>query len=312
MGAVHKAIHPKTGQVIAVKVLHPQFANNPRVAKAFLNEAWSQYNLPHPNIVRVHGFLEQPVPAILMEYVEGPTLETVIRQEMNGAPMSPHEVFAIIGPLLRGLAYCHGRKVVHRDIKPGNILLNRAKGARPGRPKLTDFGLVRILDEGSDARRVRMGTPPYMAPEQYRFVQDVGPEADVFSVGMLMWRLLTGYLPVDPRDESSLEALYSGNSRPRDLKDMGLGVNNQVSDAVKAALRADPRRRPRDAGAFLEALGISGANSSSYEEGGTLNTPFPENDIEGVPPHTSGEMKSPFQQSWFWVVIGLVALWAIF
>ena len=104
MGAVHKAIHPKTGKVIAVKVLHSRFSENPRVVQAFLNEAWSQYNLPHPNIVRVHGFLESPFSAILMDYVDGPSLEAVIQQELNGAPMPPGEVFAIVGPVLRGVA----------------------------------------------------------------------------------------------------------------------------------------------------------------------------------------------------------------
>ena len=313
MGSVYKAVDLASGEFVAIKVLHDHLMDNPRVFHAFRNEAHVQTQLAHPNIVSVRRFIDTPFPCIVMPFVDGPSLESLLEQERNGAPMDLEEVFGIIGPVLRALAYSHARQVVHRDIKPGNILLNRAGFPGVGRPMLTDFGLVRIMDESISTRRVRMGTPPYMAPEQYGYVQDVGPQADVYAVGMLMWHMLTGALPVDHRDKVALEAFYSGEFRPQDLVHMGCPVSVEVSDIVKAALRRDPQRRPRDAGAFLEALGIYRSNSSvsyghnSLDDPATDEAAFVTNTAEL--PSKKG-MSSPLTQPWFWVLFGLAA-WAL-
>ncbi len=173
------------------------------------------------------------------------------------------------------------------------------------------------MESETAGRRVRMGTAPYMAPEQYHYEQNVTPEADVFAMGMLLWRMLAGYLPVHPSNKEGLEAMYSGKTRPKELSTMGLGVSSQVSDAVKAALRVDPARRPRDAGAFLEALGVSPNSSSlstsqgsSYESEEREQTD-PTQLASSPPPADDTPFSSPFRQPVFWVVMGLVVLWML-
>ena len=313
MGSVYKAVDLMSGECVAIKVLHDHLMDNPRVFHAFRNEAHVQTQLAHPNIVSVLAFIETPYPCIVMPFIDGPSLESVLEQERNGSPLSVEEVFSIIGPVLRALAYSHARQVVHRDIKPGNIMLNRAGFPGMGRPMITDFGLVRIMDEGSSTRRVRMGTPPYMAPEQYRYVQDVGPQADVYAVGMLMWHLFTGTLPVNHRDEVALEAFYDGQFRPQDLVKMDCPVSVELSDIVKASLRADLHRRPRDAGAFLEALGIYRSNSSvsygadSLDEPATDEVTLP---VGADELYAKKPLQSPLKQPWFWVLGALLA-WAL-
>ena len=258
MGVVYRARHATLGTPLALKVLLSNYALNPTVRERFRREAQVQAGLRHPNIVRVTDLVETPqVLALAMDLVEGPSLEHVIAEERPG-PWRWPAVRAVLFPVTDAVATAHGMGVAHRDLKPANILLDRgvADGGGAEVAKVTDFGLAKLLQSSGGMTRTgtRMGTLPYMAPEQYTGQKDVDARADVFALGMLAWRLVTGALPVDPENMSAVHELYAGH---RPLPPVSTLVSDAPSglDAVLAsALALDPADRPADARALLQRL----------------------------------------------------------
>jgi serine/threonine protein kinase len=193
MGAVYKARQPALDRFVALKVLPSASAEDPGFAERFNREARALARLNHPNIVAVYDFGQAGgMPYFLMEYVEGSTL----RQVAQAGRLSPRETLGIVVQICEALQFAHDEGVVHRDIKPENILLD-AKG----RVKIADFGIAKVLDQApqdialTGAREV-MGTAHYMAPEQFEHPQSVDHRADIFSLGVVFYELLTGELPL--------------------------------------------------------------------------------------------------------------------
>jgi tRNA A-37 threonylcarbamoyl transferase component Bud32 len=193
MGAVYKARQPHLDRLVALKVLPPDSARDPAFAERFAREARALARLNHPNIVGVHDFGQSGgVYYLLMEYVDGVNL----RQAMKTGRLTPQEALRIVPQLCDALQFAHDEGVVHRDIKPENILLDRR-----GRVKIADFGLAKLLgpcasDTGLTGTQQVMGTLHYMAPEQVAGARDVDHRADIYSLGVTFYEMLTGELPL--------------------------------------------------------------------------------------------------------------------
>jgi len=249
------------GHPVAVKLLAAHLASKDSARKRFLVAASVLSRLNHPTIVKVHRVInEGTCLALIMELVQGPSLETVMLHERRG-PWNRFEVRSVMVPVIEAIAVTHSERLVHRDLKPANILMSRSMNeAWPGTPKIIDFDLVRA-PEGAKLLKtrqgVRMGTYPYMAPEQFRGVTDVDARADVFSLGMMLWQLLAGRLPVrNPSDlEGELADLYSGRKPIASVGEVAQALPPHVVEAVDASLSLDPDGRPIDAADLLARLG---------------------------------------------------------
>ncbi len=260
MGVVYKGHHALLGQTVAIKVLLPNLAMKKRVRRRFAQEAWVQSQLASPGIVAVRDFVEQgDVLAIVMEFVVGPSLEHVLEIEQPG-PWPVKQAMGVFGQVLSAVAYAHRRRVVHRDLKPANVLLHRPEGAPwPGIVKVTDFGLAKLLEDesGMTVAGSRMGTVPYMAAEQFAGKPDIGPQADVHALGMILWRMLTGRLPLHPDDMMAAVELYSGRQPIPRPSTLDIPIDGQIESTLAAALSSAPERRPASANELATGLGVT-------------------------------------------------------
>jgi len=193
MGAVYKARQPALDRFVALKVLPPAVASDPGFAERFNREARALARLNHPNIVAVHDFGKAgPLHYLLMEFVDGTNLREI---ERAGA-LSPDKALAIVPQICEALQFAHNEGIVHRDIKPENLLLDKK-----GRVKITDFGIAKMVGLGSGQQMLTgakdvVGTPHYMAPEQVEKPQAVDHRADIYSLGVVFYEMLTGELPL--------------------------------------------------------------------------------------------------------------------
>jgi serine/threonine protein kinase len=193
MGAVYRARQPALDRWVALKILPPQTSSDAGFADRFSREARALARLNHPNVVGVYEFgVVDGLHYFIMEYVDGLSL----RQVEQAGRISPREALKIIPQICDALQYAHEEGVVHRDIKPENVMLDKK-----GRVKITDFGLAKIL--GREAKDLRLtgatqalGTPHYMAPEQIEHPQAVDHRADIYSLGVVFYEILTGELPL--------------------------------------------------------------------------------------------------------------------
>jgi serine/threonine protein kinase len=212
MGAVYKAQQKSLGRLVALKILAPQHADNPDFADRFSREGKILAEVNHPNIVTVHDFGRAgDFYFLLMEFVDGVNL----RQAMTAGRLTSREALTIVPPICEALQFAHDRGIVHRDIKPENLLLDKE-----GRIKIADFGIARMLRNDADdiplpemgdaavanggeagtspeelTRDAVLGTPSYMAPEQRDEPSEVDHRADIYSLGVVLYEMLTGELP---------------------------------------------------------------------------------------------------------------------
>ena len=193
MGVVYKARQPRLDRFVALKILAREKEKDPRFAERFTREAQALARLNHPNIVTVYDFGEADgLYYLLMEFVDGMSL----RQLLQTRKLAPEEALAIVPAICEALQFAHQQGIVHRDIKPENILLDKQ-----GRVKIADFGIAKLL--GADGRVERLtgeqqvvGTPHYMAPEQVEKPGIVDHRADIYSLGVVFYEMLTGELPL--------------------------------------------------------------------------------------------------------------------
>ncbi len=200
MGTVYKARQRTLDRIIALKVIPPDAAADPAFAERFAREARAMARLNHPNIVTVYDFgHDGNLYWLMMEYVDGVNL----RHTLRASHLQPREALAIVPQVCDALQYAHDQGVVHRDIKPENVLLDRS-----GRVKIADFGLAKLLGKGPDDFTLTrtqqvMGTPRYMAPEQIERPTAVDHRADIYSLGVVLYEMLTGELPLGRFDPPS-------------------------------------------------------------------------------------------------------------
>ncbi|MGA2245316.1 MAG: protein kinase [Verrucomicrobiota bacterium] len=198
MGVVYQARQKALNRIVALKLLAPERANDAKFAGRFAREAQALAALNHPNIVTIYDFGQAGgYYYLLMEFVDGLNL----RQLLRARKFTPEEALAIVPPLCDALQFAHDRGIVHRDIKPENLLLDKT-----GRVKVADFGIARMLGNGSgeecgeaaapeNATQSIVGTPSYSAPEQTTNPQRVDSRADIYSLGVVFYEMLTGELP---------------------------------------------------------------------------------------------------------------------
>ncbi len=200
MGAVYKVVQSKLDRTVALKVLPPELAQDPAFEERFLREARALAGLKHERILTLHDFGERGgLFYLVTEFVAGMNL----RQLMDMGELSPFEALRIAPQICDALQYAHDHGVVHRDIKPENLLIDL-----DGEVRIADFGLARIVGDGANAPALTrstqvLGTPQYMAPEQWRDGQNVDHRADIYSVGVVLYEMLTGQLPIGHFDMPS-------------------------------------------------------------------------------------------------------------
>jgi serine/threonine protein kinase len=198
MGIVYRGVHTVFEEVVAIKAIFPELTLNPELRSRFVNEAKIQRRLQHPNIVQIREFLiEQGRFYIVMELIEGETLAQ--RLKRLAAPMPAKEALGIFRQALQGLAFAHAQGVIHRDMKPSNIMLTRE-----GVAKLTDFGIARAVGVAGLTRTgMVLGTPAYMAPEQVQGRQ-VDKRSDIYALGVTLYEMVAGRVPFErPVDSDS-------------------------------------------------------------------------------------------------------------
>jgi len=196
MGAVFRVRQKELDRIAALKVLPGEMAATPGFTERFLREARLLASLSHPHIVTVYEFGQRSgIYFLLMEFVDGVTLRDALRAEPI-RKLAPKDALAIVGQLCDALQFAHDEGVVHRDIKPENILIDKR-----GRVKIADFGLARLMDQSPTMPTLTgthqlMGTPAYMAPEQIEGLPGIDHRADIYSMGVVFYELLTGELPL--------------------------------------------------------------------------------------------------------------------
>ena len=247
MGFVFKARQPHLDRYVALKLLPDKLASDPHFAERFNREGRFLAKLSHPNIVSVFDFGQAGgFYFLLMEYVDGVNL----RQAMRAGRFSPAEALGIVPKICEALQYAHEQGVLHRDIKPENILLD-AKG----RVKIADFGIAKLVGEdahpfGLTGTGAALGTPHYMAPEQLEKPGDVDHRADIYSLGVVFYEMLTGELPIGrfappsartPLDERVDEIVMRALERERELRQKNVGeIKTQVERVTSEPRPSEP------------------------------------------------------------------------
>ncbi|MGA3018272.1 MAG: serine/threonine-protein kinase [Bryobacteraceae bacterium] len=244
MGEVYRATDLMLGQSVALKFLPPEASSNPRLLERFQGEVRVARQVSHPNVCRVYDIGEiEGMPFLSMEYVDGEDLGGLL-QRIGRLPEDKALVTA--RQLCAGLAAAHDRSVIHRDLKPQNIMMNKR-----GEVVIMDFGLAAIADQLTGAE-VRNGTPAYMAPEQLKGAE-VTARSDIYALGLVLYEIFTGKRPFDGQSvKHLLEQQESGH-----LPNMTSGtteVDPAVEKAIRRCLEADPARRPASALAVAAAL----------------------------------------------------------
>ena len=273
MSTVQLAFDERLERYVAIKLLAEHLADDPTFVSRFRREALAAARLVHPNIVQVFdfGFDErQRQHFIVMEHVPGHSCAELLRDH---GPMDVDQAVDVITQSCRGLDYAHRNGVVHRDVKPGNLLVSDSDVV-----KLADFGIARATDQSSITQVGSvLGTAAYLAPEQARG-EEAGPRADLYSLGVVSYQLLTGRLPYEANSLSEL-ALKQQREAPAPVDELNRRVPHELADAISLALALDPEERPATAMLLAEAIanGARGIEPTGYETrtramGGTAAT----------------------------------------
>ncbi|MCP3064435.1 serine/threonine protein kinase [Myxococcus sp. K38C18041901] len=248
MSVVYKGLDTALDREVAVKVLHPHLAGKDESRRRLAREARAVAKLHHPNILEVFDFsaADAQDAFIVTEYIRGQTLKTVLDE----GPLDPPELAAmVIHELAAALAHAHEAGVIHRDLKPENVMVRE-----DGILKLMDFGIARLLDieERMTVTGTLVGSPAHMSPEIIEGLE-AGPEADVFSVGIMFYAAMTGRLPFSaPNTTATLKRILDGDYE--DPRRRVPCLSDELADICARCLQRDPQQRYPDAGKLRDAL----------------------------------------------------------
>jgi serine/threonine-protein kinase len=259
MSTVHLAVDQRLERQVAVKLLAEHLADDPTFVSRFQREAQAAARLVHPNIVQVFDSGQDDSTGqyfIVMEYIQGSSCAEILRDD---GWVEVDEAISIIDQACEGLHYAHRHGVVHRDVKPGNLLR-----AREGDVKLADFGIAKATEQSSITQVGSvLGTAAYLAPEQARG-EEAGPRADLYALGVVTYQLISGRLPYEATSLTEL-ALKQQQEEPPTLDTLVAAVGPELADAVAIALALDPQERYQTAREMGRALS-DGANGISPSE----------------------------------------------
>lgn len=283
MGVVCLGRHRELGHLVAIKFLRRDICDRPSIVQRFLNEGKAAASLRSDHVVRVLdvGQLESGRPYLVMEHLEGEDLDR--RVERDG-PLDVDVAISYILEACAALAEAHAKGIVHRDIKPENIFLAYAGSGGPS-IKVVDFGLAKRIDRtrenGLTGPRESMGSPCYMSPEQITLPQEVDERTDIWSLGVTLYRVLTGSVPFEGDTMSEVYA-HILNTQPRPLYSVRKGLDSEIDAIVKRCLEKDVERRYQsvvDLSAALSSYVRRHRRSSRHTRSGTTPGVF----VDGTP-----------------------------
>jgi serine/threonine protein kinase len=282
MGAIYRGRHRDTGQIVAIKIMPPHMASNPVLLKRFEQEFRAASRLDHPNIVRALDYGENGnMPYLVMEFVEGESLGQKIERE---GKVPETDAIRIIAQVAQGLHRAHKQGLVHRDVKPDNILVTP-----DGVAKLADLGLVKETEADLNLTKTGrgLGTPHFMAPEQFRNAKNADARCDIYSLGATLYMMVTGELPF--RSNGPLDAwMKKVQNELTPPKQLVPGLSERINWAIQRAISADPEKRPASCREFVEDL-----TGHSTRRLPTVDSGIPQQDLwylvykdENGTPHT--------------------------
>jgi len=275
---VYAATHMSLGSTHALKVLHTA---TPSLSQRLLTEGRAQAQLRHPNIVSVTDVVELDGSVVLvMEYIDGPTLADVLATRT----LSWGEIDLIVRGLLHGVAAAHQKELVHRDLKPANVLM--AASGPQVQPKITDFGLVKMLDGAAGALTlsgVSMGTPAYMAPEQFGSASKVDERSDIYSLGCIVYELCCGRRASIGDRVFEIAQVAETASRPA-VSELSPDTPPRIAALIEQALSPDPAHRPASAAKMLEKWRAgSTSDADAHRTLGLLTESLKKELLGGIP-----------------------------
>lgn len=247
MATVYKGYHANLDRYVAIKVLHPAFKEDPNFLERFKREAQIVAKLEHANIIPIYDYaLHNGHPYLVMKFVEGQTLKARLKR----GPLTLDESVHILSAVAQALTYAHERGILHRDVKPSNVMLDNT-----GTPYMADFGLARIAQAGEStmSQDMMLGTPQYISPEQAKGLHDLGPSTDIYSLGVMLYEITVGRVPFNA--DTPYAIVHDHIYKPLPLPTQ---VNPQVPPEVERvllrALDKDPAARYESAVTMIEAF----------------------------------------------------------
>ncbi|HKS74884.1 MAG TPA: serine/threonine-protein kinase, partial [Terriglobales bacterium] len=246
MGAVYKARDRELNRIVALKVIRPEFAGNESIIQRFKQELILARQVTHKNVIRIYDMGEaEGMKFITMEYVEGEDLRALIRQH---GKLPPEQAVEIMQQVCRALEAAHSEGVIHRDLKPQNVMQDKQ-----GRILVMDFGLARSLDaDGMTQTGALIGTMEYMSPEQ-AMGNDLDQRSDLFTLGLIFYELLTGNLPFKA-DTALASLLRRTRERAVPISQVNREVPQDLSNVVSKCLERDPKQRYQNVQEILDDL----------------------------------------------------------
>ena len=274
MGAVFKAMDSNLGRMVAIKALHPTLTSNSELIARFKQEARVQANLIHPNVVGLYNFFEEKgLYYIVMEFIEGETLSNRIKRT---GLIPPQYSLPIFKQMLAGVGFAHSKGIIHRDLKPSNVLIDAQNNV-----KIMDFGIAKMVGDRSLTKTgTKMGTMYYMSPEQVLGERDIDSRADIYSLGITLFELLTAKLPfnTDVSDFVLMQQIVQ-NELPS-VKQHYPYVPDNVDSAIFKATRKERSERFQNCEEFSKYIDNETAHLEDSEFSTTNQNPNPQSNLK--------------------------------
>lgn len=287
MGVVFRALQPRLSRHVAVKILSETQANRPEQVKRFHREAETSAQLEHPHIVPIYDYgTESDMNFVVMRLLPGGSLADHIEDVLLGKRTRANlqDISRLLQQIASALDYAHGRNVIHRDVKPSNVMFDDS-----GHAFLVDFGLVKLLDNSRSnltGAGMILGTPAYMAPEQWRD-EPLSPATDQYALGVLLFLLLSGQLPFDG-DSSPYELMQQHcEVRPPEVHLLQRDIPPKVSAVIHRALAKTPAERYPTASEFATAF------TEAILSGGYVTNAAPSSQLDDADTFSPGTLKRP-------------------